>query len=378
MREQQGVDTVLPLAALEQRIPELTKGRKVHTHATSDHRTTARIGKLLGAPLDFYDDDSFGSTELITTLGKLRAAKQPEEIEAMRRTAAITDEAHRAAMSLTRPGVTEERLAGAVTGTFARHGCIPAYNTILSVRGEVLHNNAHTNTCKDGDIVLLDAGAEGKSGYCSDVTRCWPVGGKFTPEAAEIYDCVLAAEMASIEMVRPGVRYRDLHLRSAQVIAERLVGMDILRGNPDSLVEKGAHALFFPHGVGHLIGLDVHDMEGYGDRVHYAAGRSRSDQFGTAYLRLDVDLTEGMTFTIEPGVYFVPAILQDATFREQFQNDVNWDRCEQFLRMNEGRGFGGIRIEDDVLTTSDSFEVLTAAVPKQRGEVEALVGTAAN
>ncbi|MCA8942698.1 MAG: M24 family metallopeptidase, partial [Planctomycetes bacterium] len=270
----------------------------------------------------------------------------------------------------------EQLLAGSVDGTFATHGCTPAYCTILSIRGEVLHNHAHDQVVQNGDIVLLDAGAEGASGYCSDVTRCWPVSGKFDAAGAEIYDIVLQAELAAIEAVRPGVRYRDLHMTSARVIADGLAAMGILRGSVDGLVESGAHALFFPHGVGHLIGLDVHDMEGFGDRVHYAPGRERSTQFGTCNLRLDVDTAPGMTFTIEPGIYFVPAILHNDEFRQRFGDQVDFDRCEQFLSANGGRGFGGIRIEDDILVTDDGHENLTAAIPKERAEVEALVGTA--
>jgi Xaa-Pro aminopeptidase len=172
------------------------------------------------------------------------------------------------------------------------------------------------------------------------------------------------------------VRYRDLHLLSSRVLADGLVQMGLMKGDPEELVANGAHAMFFPHGVGHLIGLDVHDMEAFGDLVAYGPGRSRSDQFGTAYLRLDLDLAPGMCFTIEPGIYFVPAILRDADFRKQFRDQVDFARAEHFLTMHSLRGFGGIRIEDDVVCTDNGPEVLTAAVPKERVAVEALVGSA--
>jgi Xaa-Pro aminopeptidase len=253
---------------------------------------------------------------------------------------------------------------------------VPAYNSILSVRGEVLHNLCHDNVVQDGDILLLDAGAENGHGYCSDITRCWPAGGELSAEGREIYDIVLRAEVAAIEMVKPGRRYRDVHMGAARVIAEGLAGMGILSGDPDDLVESGAHALFFPHGVGHLIGLDVHDMETFGDAIAYPKGRTRSQQFGTAYLRLDIDLAPGMCFTIEPGIYFVPAILHGEEFREQFKDQVDWNRAEAFLQMNGGRGFGGIRIEDDVLCTEGGYDVLTKSTPKQREEVCELVGSA--
>ena len=244
-------------------------------------------------------------------------------------------------MAHTAVGVTEQELAGIVTGVLAQHGCVPAYNNILSVRGEVLHNNHHGNTLQDGDIVLLDAGAEKRNGFCSDVTRSWPASGKFTKEAVDIYDIVLAAEQAGIDIANPGVRYRDVHMAASRVIADGLAGLGILNGNADALVESGAHAVFFPHGIGHLIGLDVHDMEAFGDAISYPVGRKRSTQFGTGYLRLDMDLVAGMCFTVEPGIYFVPAILSDAKFREQFRDQVNWSRAEEYLAMNDGRGLAG-------------------------------------
>ena len=373
MAERTGVAEVLPLANLEAKVPAIADGRLVESVAVADPRATARASAITGRSLEFADCDKIATSSLIRTLAGLRCCKHAEEIAEMRATAEVTREAHLAAMTNTRVGILEQELAGWVDGTFARHGCVPAYNTILSVRGEVLHNHEHGNEMLSGDIVLLDAGAENSSGYCSDVTRCWPANGKFPAVAAEIYDIVLSAEVSAIEAVRPGVRYRDLHMISSRVIAEGLLGLGVLRGDPDGLVESGAHALFFPHGVGHLIGLDVHDMEAFGDQVHYAEGRSRSTQFGTKNLRLDLDLQPGMTFTIEPGIYFVPAILHDRELREQFKEQVDFDTAERYLQLNDGRGFGGIRIEDDILTTEDGYEVLTASIPKEREAVEHLV-----
>jgi Xaa-Pro aminopeptidase len=278
-----------------------------------------------------------------------------------------------AAMKASRPGVKEELLAGIVEGVFARSGCVQAYGTILSVRGEVLHNHDHGNTLAAGDIVLLDAGAEGQAGYCSDVTRCWPVGGAFSPEGRDLYELVLKSEVHAIAQIKPGVRYRDLHLSACRVLAQGLVELGLLTGSADSLVEAGAHALFFPHGLGHQIGLDVHDLEAFGDRVHYP-NRQRSPQFGLGYLRMDMNLAEGMVFSIEPGLYFVPAILRNPEFQAKFKGQVNFEKAEQYLAMNGGRGFGGIRIEDDVLCTAGGSEVLTAAIPKGRAEIEALAG----
>ncbi len=376
LRLRHGVDEVLAVENLADEVARRAGGRRVRSLAVADPLTTAQARALTGEELDFFATDGPADQALCDALFALRKHKAPDEIAEMRRTAVVTHEAHVAAMTHTRPGVLEQELAGIVDGTFARHGCVPAYETILSVRGEVLHNHDHSNTCQKGDIVLLDGGAEAHSGYCSDVTRAWPVGGRFSPEGAEVYDIVLRAEQAGIDAVKPGVRYRDVHLLSSRMIADGLVQMGLLKGDVDGLVESGAHAVFFPHGVGHQIGLDVHDMESFGDRVHYQDGRKRSEQFGTAFLRMDRDLETGMVFSIEPGIYFVPAILHEPGLRERFAKQVDYDKAEAFLKQNDGRGFGGIRIEDDVLCTAHGAEVLTSAIPKERGAVEALVGTA--
>ncbi|MEZ5966670.1 MAG: aminopeptidase P family protein [Planctomycetota bacterium] len=377
MKAQHGVDHVLGLQQLESETKRRAGQRRVRSLAVADDKATARARAITGEALHFDDPARVGDPALVAAIGKLRLCKSEEEVVTMRIAARVTQEAHVAAMRATRPGVKEHEVAGVVEGCFASHGCVPAYNTILSVRGEVLHNHEHGNVCQSGDIMLLDAGAEDvASGYCADVTRSWPVAGKFTPEQADIYDIVLRAEVAAIGAAKPGARYRDVHMLASRTIAEGLVDVGLLHGDPDALVESGAHAVFFPHGVGHLLGIDVHDMEAFGDAVAYAPGRTRSPQFGSKYLRLDLDLESGMAFTIEPGIYFVPAILHNRAFRDQFRGQVDFERAERYLGMNEGRGFGGIRIEDDVVCTKDGNEVLTASIPKERREVEGLVGKA--
>jgi Xaa-Pro aminopeptidase len=378
MKRVHGVDAVEDVAGLEAAVRQRANGRRVRSLAVADGKATARARAITGEQLDFDDPLRVGDPALVGLIGSLRLQKSADEAAEMRKTAEVTREAHTAAMAHTRPGATEQQLAGIVDGCFYRHGCVPAYNTILTVRGEVLHNTTYGNTATAGDILLLDAGAEAPSGYCSDVTRSWPVSGRFDSTAAAVYDLVLRAQLACIETVRPGVRYRDVHLCASRVIAEGLVDLGLLQGRADDLVGAGAHAVFFPHGIGHLIGLDVHDMEAFGDAVAYGRGRARSDQFGTKWLRLDLDLAPGMAFTIEPGIYFVPAIIHHAELRARFKDQVRWTRAEEYLRANDGRGFGGIRIEDDVLCTEDGSEVLTRGIPKERTAVEALVGSASD
>lgn len=377
VKSRQRVTAVLAVEQLEGEVTKLAKGRAVRSLAVADWKATARAKAITGEDLDFDDARRVGQGALLELIAKLRLHKGEDELAEIRRLVPVTREAHVAAMAHSKPGVTEQFLAGQVEGAFARGGCTAAYQSILSVRGEVLHNHDHRNVLAKGDIVLLDAGAESlDTGYCNDVTRDWPVGGAFSPEGRDVYDLVLSAELDAIAAVKPGVRYRDLHLRAARVMAEGLVRLGLLNGDVDGLVESGAHAVFFPHGLGHQLGLDVHDLEAFGDRIHYPSGRTRSAQFGTQYLRMDMDLAEGMVFTIEPGLYFVPAILHSVELRERFETQVNWANAEKFLAMNGGRGFGGIRVEDDVVCTSDGVEVLTAAIPKGRKEIELLAGSA--
>ena len=377
LKTRQGVDAVLPVEELEKHVTAMAAGRQVRSIAVADPKATARARSITGEDLDFDDAKRVGQGVLLDHVAMLRLHKDPDELAEMRRLVPVTREAHLLAMQYSKPGVGEQFLKGQVEGAFARSGCTAAYNTILSVRGEVLHNNEYRNTLQKGDIVLLDAGAESvDTGYCNDVTRDWPVGGAFTPEGRDVYELVLQSEVDAISAVKPGVRYRDLHLRASRVLAEGLVRLGLLVGSPDGLVESGAHAVFFPHGLGHQLGLDVHDLEAFGDRIHYPAGRTRSAQFGTQYLRMDMDLEVGMTFTIEPGLYFVPAILHNPELRERFKSQVKWDAAEKYLAMNQGRGFGGIRIEDDVVCTATGVEVLTASIPKATAEIEAIAGSA--
>jgi Xaa-Pro aminopeptidase len=376
MRQRHGVTRVCPRADLATEVRKLGKGRPLDSLAVADPVATAQARAITGQDLAFDDPARVGRPELIAKIAELRNHKEREELEAIRATADVTRQAHIAAIGHTRPGGSEQELTGIVEGVFAKNGCVPAYNTILSVRGEVLHNHCHDNPLREGDIVLLDAGAEARTGYCTDVTRCWPVSGRFAREAGEVYDIVLRAETSSIAMVKPGVRYRDVHLNACRVIADGLKSMGILRGDIDGLVAAGAHAMFFPHGIGHLLGIDVHDMEAFGDQIGYGKGRARSKQFGLNFLRMDLDLEPGMTFTIEPGIYFVPAILHHPELRKQFESQIDYERAERFLKMNNGRGFGGVRIEDDVLCTERGADVLTAAIPKERAAIEELVGSA--
>src|SRR6478735_954693 len=275
--------------------------------------------------------------------------------------------AHRAGMRATRPGMREFGVRAAMEAAIVGSGCVCSYNSIVTVHGEVLHNERHDGLLADDDLLLADVGAETPEGWASDVTRVWPARGEFSSTQRAIYDAVLASQLAAIAAVRPGVRYLDVHRAAGLSLVRGLIELGILRGDLEDLYARGAGALFFPHGIGHLLGLDVHDMEDLGDRAGYAPGRVRSENPGDRYLRLDRDLQPGMCVTIEPGFYQIPALLSSAAELGDLESALDRNRLAEFADVR------GIRIEDDVLVTSDGCEVLTSAIPKTTAEVEAAV-----
>jgi Xaa-Pro aminopeptidase len=221
---------------------------------------------------------------------------------------------------------------------------------------------------RPGDLLLVDAGAESPEGYASDITRIFPIGG-FSPEQQEVHAIVLAAQEAAISAIRPGLPYRDIHLLAARVRVAGLKDMGLMAGDADSAVEAGAHALFFPHGLGHMLGLDVHDMEALGeDHVGYDAAFPRSAQFGLSALRLAKPLAAGNAITVEPGIYFIPALIDAWRSEGRLAEFLRYEAIDRF------RGFGGIRIEDDVLVAEDGAQVLSAAIPKTAGDAERTAG----
>jgi Xaa-Pro aminopeptidase len=282
----------------------------------------------------------------------------------LRSAAAVSVAAHKAGMVATKNATTEAEIRGAMEGVIIAQNMSCAYHSIVTVQGEVLHNQSYHHQLQPGDLLLADVGAETPNGWASDVTRTWPVSGKFSGTQKAIYEVVLHAHDDCIAKIYPGIEYQDLHLLAAEVIAKGLVDLGILRGKPQDLVAMDAHALFFPHGIGHLLGLDVHDLEDLGDVAGYEPGRTRSDRFGLGYLRLNRPLQSGMLVTIEPGFYQVPAILNDPNFRQKYHDVVNWEKLEQFADVR------GIRIEDDVLVTESGAEVLTAKLPTKIEAIE--------
>lgn len=305
--------------------------------------------------------------QLTKAIISLRLTHDDMALKEIKKAVQVSVEAHKIGIKLTKNCSTEAEVRAAMEGYIISENMTCAYNSIVTVNGEVLHNETYKNKLKAGDLVLADVGAETPLGWASDITRTWPVNGHFSSSQKDIYDIVLAAHDACIEKIKPGIEYRDIHLLAAKIIAEGLVNLGILKGNAETLVEKDTHALFFPHGIGHLLGLDVHDMEDLGDLAGYEEGRKRSDRFGLGYLRLDRPLKAGMVVTIEPGFYQVPAILNHPQFKDKYDQDVNWDKLKQFSDVR------GIRIEDDILVTETGTEILTKSLPTQAKEIEAMM-----
>lgn len=308
------------------------------------------------------DIDERLSRQVSDAIAAARRAKDAWEVDAMRRAAKASVAGHLQAWSAARPGQTERELQIELEAEFFRNGALrTAYGSIVGsgANGAVLHFQPSDRRLRNGDIVLIDAGAE-IEGYAADVTRTFPVNGRFEGVQADIYDLVLATQQEAIDSIAPGVEYKDLHMAAAHRIAAGLRDLGILRGEPAGLVESDAHALFFPHGLGHMLGLATHDAGGC------LAGREASDRFGLKYLRADLPLQPGYVVTIEPGIYFIRALLMDPARRERYRDQVDWERVDSLL------DFGGIRIEDDVLVTSEGAELLTGALPRDREAVEAL------
>lgn len=303
----------------------------------------------------------------------LRLRKDDHERNAMRRAAEISIEAHYAALAATSPGRREADVAAAFHAVLVANQSVPSFNPIISIHGEVLHCIGYPNVLPEGKLLLVDAGAEEPTGYASDITRTYPISGRWTPIQRALYDVVLHAQNEATAACVPGRRYRDVHDLAARIICTGLVNTELLRGDPDELAERRAHTLFFPHGVGHLIGMDVHDMEDFGDLAGYAPGRQRRGGFGDIALRLDRDLEPGHCVTIEPGIYFIPAIWRRDDLLEPFQDVINRKNIDALLE----DAFGGIRIEHTICVSDESAggpEILTRALPTEADEIAELVG----
>ncbi|MGB3790853.1 MAG: aminopeptidase P family protein [Phormidesmis sp.] len=332
-----------------------------------DETVRAMDQTLLNRGIVLQRHQPSGNQKLERALVRVRMIQDEGAIAAIRSALAVTIRAHKAGMAATPSARTEAQIRAAMESVIIGQNMTCAYGSIVTIAGEVLHNHHYHNALGPSDLLLADVGAETIDGWASDITRTWPVGGKFSSTQRDLYEVVLAAHDFCIEKAIKGTEYKQIHMIACHMLAAGLVELGILKGDPEDLVDQDAHALFFPHGVGHLMGLDVHDMEDLGDLSGYAEGRERSDRFGLAFLRLNRPLEAGMAVTIEPGFYQVPAILNNPENRDRYADMVNWKKLEQFKDVR------GIRIEDDILITPTGNEILSKNLPTAIQDIENLV-----
>lgn len=352
----------------EQIITAIKKGRKIHFLPQYRLENIQKLSSMNGLNANNVND--YCSEKLVKAVIAQRSVKSSEEIAEIDEAVDIASKMHLAAMKMAKPETDERKIAGMIEGIASSLGYGLSFRPIVSINGQTLHNPYYENKMKAGDLLVNDSGAESKLHYASDITRTIPVGGKFSDKQKEIYQVVLKAETNSIDSVKPGITNKELHLSAANIIAAGLIEIGLMFGNPREAVDAGAHTLFFPHGLGHMLGLDVHDMEGLGEEyVGYDETVNRSDEFGLKNLRLAKTLQTGYVFTIEPGIYFIPELIDMWKTQNRHSEFINYDMLENFM------DFGGIRIEDNVLVTEDGYRVLgSKPIPKSIEEVEAIVG----
>lgn len=342
-----GVEKSFPFSQLRTMVGKvISQRRKIHFLPPYRYDNMLLLEELTGVRASMTRQHA--SVELIKAVVSLRSVKEACEIAEIDKACNIGYEMHTAAMRLCKPGVSEQYIAGVLDGIASSYGNMVSFATILTQNGQTLHNHDHSHILEAGRLMLTDAGAESTTNYCSDHTRTIPVGGKFTSRQRDVYSVVLACHDRALELARPGVTYQSVHLDVCKVLAQGLKDLGIMKGDVEEAVAAGAHALFMPHGLGHMMGIDVHDMEDLGQNyVGYDDEVRPSQQFGLASLRMGRRLEEGFVITDEPGCYFIPALIDKWRAEHLHTDFLNYDVIETF------KDFGGIRLEDDILITPD-------------------------
>ena len=326
--------------------------RQMHFLPPYRHDTMIQIFDLLGIHPNQQRESA--SVELIKAVVKQRSTKSQLEIDEIERACAVGYKMHTTAMRLTKPGVTEKFVGGQVDGIANSYGSMVSFPTIYTQHGEIMHGNPSMNVLQDGRLALCDAGAETMEHYCSDNTRTYPVNGKFSERQLEIYSIVEACHDLTLQLAKPGVKYMDVHFGICRLMTDRLKELGLMKGDTEEAVRAGAHAMFLPHGLGHMMGMDVHDMEGLGQTFVGFDDETRPnlEQFGTNCLRMGRRLEEGFVITDEPGIYFIPQLIDEWRAKGLHSDFINYEKLETY------KDFGGIRIEDDVLITKDGCRFL--------------------
>lgn len=360
-----GIEETQPMVKLYTILKEAQASRKV-IHFLPPYRPENKIKLLRFLNVRPDQINVNASPELVKAVISQREIKSTEEISEIEKAVDLSVDMHLAAMKIARPGMTEAQVAAKVYEVALAQNCNISFPIIATINGQTLHNHSHYNLLKEGDLFLLDAGAESQLHYAGDLSSTFPVSKKFTEVQKQIYRASLKAHEAAVNTIAPGIKFKDVHFAACRSIAISMKELGLMKGDVDEAVSEGAHALFFPCGTGHMMGLDVHDMEDLGEiRVGYN-GEPKSTQFGLKSLRLAKELQSGHVFTIEPGIYFIPELIDLWKSTGKLDDFLNWDEIEKF------RNFGGIRNEEDFLVTENGFKRLGKAKPKTIEEVEAL------
>ncbi len=360
-----GIEETQPLVKLYTILREAQASRKV-IHFLPPFRPENKIKLLRLLNIRPDEININASSELVKAVISQREIKSPEEISEIEKAVDLSVDMHLAAIKSARPGMTEAQVAAKVHEIALARNCQIAFPIIATINGQTLHNHSHHNILKEGDLFLLDAGAETQMHYAGDLSSTFPVSKSFTNIQKVIYQVSLKAHQAAVDTIAPNVRFLNVHLAACRSIAASMKELGMMKGDIDEAVAEGAHALFFPCGTGHMLGLDVHDMEDLGEvRVGYN-GEQKSTQFGLKSLRLAKELLPGHVFTIEPGIYFIPELIDLWKSENKFEAFLNWNEIEKF------RNFGGIRNEEDFLVTETGFRKLGKDKPKTIEEIEFL------
>ena len=353
MAEHAGVKESAPMKQLQVICDNAMKEKRtIHFLPPYRHDTMIQIFDLLG--IHPSKQREAASVELIKAVVKMRSTKEQQEIEEIERACAIGYKMHTTAMRVTKPGVTEKYVGGQVNGIANSYGAMVSFPTIFSQHGEIMHGNPSMAVLESGRLALCDCGGETMEHYCSDNTRTFPVNGKFTQRQLEIYSIVEDCHDLALKISKPGVKYFDVHMDVCRLMTDRLKELGLMMGDTEEAVRAGAHAMFLPHVLGHMMGMDVHDMEGLGQTYVGFDDETRPnlEQFGTNCLRMGRRLEEGFVVTDEPGIYFIPALIDEWRAKGLHKDFINYEKLETY------KDFGGIRIEDDILITSDGCRFL--------------------
>lgn len=369
MAAQTGVLNSAPMKELATLVGKARKqGRKIHFLPPYRHDLMIQLMDL--TDIHPSQQREAASVELIRAVIDQRAVKSEGEVEEIERACAIGYEMHTTAMKMCRPGVTEQEIAGRISGIASSKGCIVSFPSILSMHGEIMHGYPSPRPLEAGRLMLCDAGAETNENYCSDNTRTTPISGKFTQRQREIYQIVVDCHDYALTLARPGVKWWDVHFGVARIMTEQLKELGLMKGDTEEAVKAGAHAMFFPHGLGHMMGMDVHDMEGLGQQYvgFDDEVRPRLDQFGTNALRCGRRLQEGWVMSDEPGIYFIPALIDEWHAKGHCKDFLCFDKIETY------KDFGGIRLENDILITKEGCRMLgKQIIPYHINDVEAFI-----